>query len=113
MRVALNSHDRRIAPDMDAQVSFLARQRSQATSPPGVLAPAAAITRHDGRALAFVVVDAGSVEARPLTLGDSDGDSRRVLSGLAPGDRVVLDPPPRLRAGQHIREHDDEENAAR
>ena len=39
---------------------------------------------------------------RAVTLGIEDGDNVEVLSGVTPGDRVVVDPPAELAGGDRV-----------
>jgi multidrug efflux pump subunit AcrA (membrane-fusion protein) len=54
------------------------------------------------QALVFVYAE-GKVERRRVTLGQSLGDERQVLSGLRAGERVVLSPPDALRDGATVK----------
>jgi multidrug efflux pump subunit AcrA (membrane-fusion protein) len=47
--------------------------------------------------------DASTVEQRKVRLGRVMGEDRQVLSGLAAGDSVVLDPPATLQDGDKVR----------
>ncbi|MFN7136478.1 MAG: hypothetical protein ACK4MU_03020, partial [Thermomonas sp.] len=47
-------------------------------------------------------VQDGKAVQRALTLGRTLGDDREVLSGLAGGEQVVLDPPPTLADGARV-----------
>jgi membrane fusion protein, multidrug efflux system len=42
------------------------------------------------------------VSVRPVQLGVTDGDNVEVRSGLAPGDRIVIDGADKLRDGAKI-----------
>ncbi|MDE2407980.1 MAG: efflux RND transporter periplasmic adaptor subunit [Xanthomonadaceae bacterium] len=103
VRVALDARgDPRIVPDMGARVSFLEdAPPAQATAKPGVLIPASAVTHRNDKAVAFVV-NAGKAVQRTLTLGRTLGDDREVLSGLAGGEQVVLEPPEALADGARV-----------
>ena len=106
VRIALNSKDPRIVPEMGVNVSFLEPQQAkpaQAAQPRGVRVPAAAIARREGQDVAFVVGDEDRVERRKLKLGASFGNDRQVLSGLQGGDSVVLDPPAELQDGGKVK----------
>jgi multidrug efflux system membrane fusion protein len=46
--------------------------------------------------------DTNTVSVRPVQLGVTDGDRVEVLSGLSPGDRVVIDGADKLRDGAKI-----------
>jgi RND family efflux transporter MFP subunit len=103
VRVALDVRDPRIVPDMGVKVSFLeAAPKPGTTRDTGVRIPASAIVQRAGRAVAFVVADT-TVTAHALTLGRQIGDERQVLSGLTPGDTVVVDPPAELADGARVR----------
>jgi RND family efflux transporter MFP subunit len=101
VRVALRQKDRRILPDMGVRVSFLSAPAAPGAGPAGgagVLVPAAAV-RVEGKAgIVFVFAD-DKVQRRPVTLGQSVGPDRQVLTGLSAGERVVLSPPASLSDG--------------
>ena len=103
VRVALNSKDARIVPDMGVRVSFLeAAKPPQAEQPKGVRAPGAAVVERDGAQVAFVVGDTDTVEQRALKVAGKLGDDVHVTEGLAPGETVVLDPPAELKDGAKV-----------
>lgn len=103
VRVALNSKDARIVPDMGVRVSFLeAAKPQQAEQPKGVRAPGAAVVERDGAQVAFVVGDTDTVEQRALKVAGKLGDDVHVTEGLAPGETVVLDPPAELKDGAKV-----------
>ena len=105
VRVALRQKDRRILPDMGVRVSFLSAPSVPGAPPAGgagVLVPAAAV-RVEGKAgVVFVVAD-DKVQRRSVTLGQSVGPDRQVLSGLSAGERVVLSPPASLGDGTAVK----------
>src|SRR5690606_36288613 len=106
VRVALKERDPRIVPDMGVNVSFLeqaAPQAEQQAPPRGVRVPAAAVATRGGQDVAFVLDEDGErVQQRELEIGRSLGDGRQVLSGLAAGETVVLDPPKDLEDGSRV-----------
>ena len=105
VRVALRQKDRRILPDMGVRVSFLSAPSAPGAPPAGragVLVPAAAV-RVEGKAgVVFVFAD-DKVQRRSVTLGQSVGPDRQVLSGLSAGERVVLSPPASLGDGTAVK----------
>ena len=114
VRVALDRKDPRIVPDMGVRVSFMERQQpQQAQRPAGVRVPGASVVKRDGADVAFAVTgdDSDRAELRQLKLGRTLGDDREVLSGLAAGDEVVLDPPAELQDGGKLKVQDDAEAA--
>ena len=103
VRVALDSRDPRIVPDMGVRVSFLEKAApAQAQRQPAVLAPSAAIVQRGNGDVAFVL-EGERVQQRVLQLGRTLGDDREVLSGLAAGDQVVLAPFDKLADGAKVK----------
>jgi len=103
VRVALDSKDARIVPDMGVRVSFLeAAKPQQAEQPKGVRAPGAAVVERGGAQVAFVVGDEDTVEQRSLKVAGKLGDDVHVTEGLAPGETLVLDPPAELKDGAKV-----------
>jgi len=108
VRIALDVRDPRIVPDMGVKVSFLeSAPTPDASQRQGVRVPAAALVQRDGKDVAFVLGDDDTVRLRPVKPGRALGDDRQVLSGLAAGDTVVLDPPAALADGGKVRVADD------
>ncbi|WP_295968968.1 efflux RND transporter periplasmic adaptor subunit [uncultured Xanthomonas sp.] len=104
VRVALKQKDARIVPEMGVRVSFLEAPQAQTQDKPqGVRVPGAAIVKRAGQDVAFAVKEDNTVEQRALKTGIALGDDRQVLSGLAAGDTVVLDPPEALHAGMQVK----------
>lgn len=103
VRVALKEKDARIVPDMGVRVSFLEAERAdEPQQPRGVRVPQGAVVSQDGRSRAFVV-QGERVALREIETGIALGDGRQVLSGLAAGQSVVLDPPAGLKDGDAVR----------
>src|SRR5690606_1226413 len=104
VRVSLKEKDARVVPDMGVRVSFLeAAPAADAKEPPrGVRVPAGAITERDGGQVAFVLGDDDRVALQPVQTGAGRGDAKVVLSGLAAGQTVVLDPPDTLADGDRV-----------
>jgi multidrug efflux pump subunit AcrA (membrane-fusion protein) len=55
----------------------------------GVVLPSSAILDEGGRPVAYVQVEGETFERRDLELGGKDAERVLVLSGIAPGERVV------------------------
>jgi RND family efflux transporter MFP subunit len=103
VRIAIKQPDPRIVPDMGVRVAFLDPQPAQPVQlTTGVLVPPEAV-RADGAAGVVFVYAAGKVERRSITLGETVGGHRQVLSGLRDGERVVLSPPEALQDGQAVK----------
>lgn len=72
------------------------------TRPDATLIPTAAVGRSQQGAYVWVLDEAGKVAQRPIEPGPEQGDDSSVTSGLAPGERVVIDGLDRLRAGTQV-----------
>ncbi|MBS0580395.1 MAG: efflux RND transporter periplasmic adaptor subunit [Proteobacteria bacterium] len=106
VRIGLDSKDPRIVPDMGVRVSFLEEKKAdaQAQEPPrGVLVPAGALRSDADRSIVFVV-KGGKAQRRVVTVGGSYGESRQVLTGIDPGESLIVDPPAELKDGAAVRE---------
>jgi RND family efflux transporter MFP subunit len=104
VRIAIKSRDARIVPDMGVRVAFLTTQPAAGAPPPvpAVLVPADAV-RGEGAAAAVFVLASERVARRGVTLGQAVGAEREILTGLRPGERVVVAPPPTLKDGDTVR----------
>lgn len=114
-RIAFDRLDARILPDMGVKVSFRDSAKGKppaadtATGPRLMMPKAAARLEGEGgegraegaRAIVFVV-RGDRIERRAVTLGGERGGDVEVLSGLADGERVVVDGPITLRDGDPV-----------
>ena len=67
-----------------------------------VTVPTAAIQRGAPGTYVYLVGTDQTVAVKPVKVGVTDGDKVQVLSGVAAGDRVVIDGTDRLRDGVHV-----------
>jgi len=99
VRIAIDSKDERIVPDMGVRVSFLEEKKpveANARPPVGVLVPSAALRRDGDHDVLFVMKD-HKAKRRVVTLGGVFGNSRQVESGVSPGESVIVDAPAGLQ----------------
>ncbi len=105
VRIAFERLDPRILPDMGVKVAFLkpSEPGQPETAPPRgrLFVPRTAVRTGPGGDLVFVIRDA-RVERRAVELGPLEGDLVEVVSGLAPGERIVVDGPPDLADGDRV-----------
>lgn len=80
---------------MFARVSFDVGQRSRLVVPTTAVSSAGAIDR-------VFAVDGDYARLRMVTLGETHGPWTEVLSGVAPGERVIGVPPPSLTDGARV-----------
>ncbi len=101
VRIALNSKDARIVPDMGVRVSFLETNKPGAPKPTGVWVPSRAVQTVDGKSIVFVVREdkAAQVEVKAGETRDAD---QLITSGLKDGETVVLSPPKGLKDGGRV-----------
>jgi RND family efflux transporter MFP subunit len=103
VKVSILDRDPRILPEMGAKVVFQRESGEAAVAAPRrVLAPAAAVVRSGANASVWVVEN-GRVASRPIQLGRERDASVEVLSGLAGGESVIVDPPAALKDGARVR----------
>lgn len=76
----------------------------EGVDPKGILVTQAAVGRDEkGRPTALIVDGAGRAQLRVLELGGSIGPNWRVISGLAPGDRVIVSGAQDVKPGAPVR----------
>jgi RND family efflux transporter MFP subunit len=94
--------DPRILPEMSARVAFLERPVTPGEEKPRTAVTASALVSRNSGTVAFVVKK-DRVTETPVKTGPILGDTVEVISGLTPGQTVVLDPPKNLRDGSKVK----------
>jgi multidrug efflux system membrane fusion protein len=104
VRVAMESPPNfRVLPGMTANVTIAYRRASILGE--RILIPVEAISETPaGQQVAWVLREDGAVAAQPVTLGAAAGGRMEVISGLAPGDRIVIAGVRSLREGMKVRD---------
>lgn len=100
IEIDLDNHSGQLMPGSQAQVHFKA---PSATST--YIVPASAlIFRRQGMQVATVTDGSDGMVAHlvPVTIGQDDGATVQIVSGLNPGDRVIQDPPDSLIDGEKV-----------
>ena len=107
VRISIDTKEDRIVPDMGARVAFMEEKKSAAAATqapqalPGALVPGDAVKSVADGSVVYVVKDGKAVE-RKVSVGQTMGASRQILSGVAVGERVALAPPEGLKNGDRI-----------
>ena len=96
LRAEFPNPDRKLFPSQFVNIRLLIRTLNNV-----ITVPTAAIQRGAPGTYVYLVDD-DKVAARPVKLGVVDGDKVQIESGLAAGDRVVIDGADRLRDGARI-----------
>lgn len=108
VKVAFDSLDPRVLPEMSARVAFLDRvpsedeRRARPAVPATAVRGEGAVGDPSGGRAVFVVRE-GRVQRTPVRTGMALGDAVELLSGPAEGERVVADPPADLADGDRVR----------
>jgi multidrug efflux pump subunit AcrA (membrane-fusion protein) len=109
VKVAFDSLDARVLPEMGSRVAFLSDP--EAAAPAGaagatlaavVAIPRAAVREVDGRSVVFVV-ERGRAAARAVSPRPLDADRVAVSGGLAPGENVIVEAPATLKDRARVR----------
>jgi RND family efflux transporter MFP subunit len=105
VRIAFDQLDPKILPDMGVKVSFLREEGPAGASQPAApraLVPKVAIRTVDGKQVVFVVHE-DRIERRAVAVGLQQGEQIEVVSGVSPGERVVVDGPQTLKDGDKVK----------
>jgi multidrug efflux system membrane fusion protein len=97
LRAQFENQDETLFPNQFVNVQLLVK-----TLQGVVTVPTSAVQRGAPGTYVYVIKADNTVAVRPVTLGTTDGDMVEVQSGLAPGERVVVDGADRLRDGARV-----------
>lgn len=95
-RAILENADGTLMPGMYAKIRLLSEQGTK------LMLPEAAIGTDQSKKFVYVVDDKNQVEYREVTLGQQTDGRRVALSGVKPGDRVVLTGQAMLKPGMPV-----------
>ncbi|MCA0303061.1 MAG: MdtA/MuxA family multidrug efflux RND transporter periplasmic adaptor subunit [Proteobacteria bacterium] len=98
LRAVFDNKDETLFPNQFVNVRLLVDTVKDAT-----IVPVAAIQRGQPGTFVYLAKADDTVEIRVVELGPTDGEKIQVVSGLKPGDQVVVDGTDRLRDGAKIR----------
>jgi RND family efflux transporter MFP subunit len=100
VRIAINTKDPRILPQMGARVSF---QTGPASGPIGhaLTVPPQAISGNGADGTVFLI-EGDAVLARPVKVGLRTANSVTIISGVAAGDRLAVGDLTKLRDGAKV-----------
>jgi RND family efflux transporter MFP subunit len=94
--------DKRILPEMSAKAAFLTREPTKEEESPLTALNAAAIIDRHGKKEVFLI-NGNKVIETPVTTGRQLGGLTEIVSGVKPGDQVVVKPLDRMKNGARIK----------
>jgi multidrug efflux system membrane fusion protein len=97
LRALFANEERALFPNQFVNIRLLLDTHKDVTT-----MSTAGIQRGVPGTFAYLINPDNTVSVRPVQLGVTDGDRVEVLSGLSPGDRVVIDGADKLRDGAKI-----------
>jgi RND family efflux transporter MFP subunit len=112
VRIAFDTLEPRILPDMGVKVSFLEERKDQGKDPakdaaiaarPSVRIPTAAVVKEGDTSFVWRVID-GEIERVAVSTGGERDGQVEVLSGINAGDVVVAAPVEGLSEGARVKE---------
>jgi membrane fusion protein, multidrug efflux system len=102
LRATVPNPDRRLWPGQFVKVRLVLR-----TIPKAVLIPATAPQQSAKGTFVYVVKDDSTADARPVDLGQRQGDQVVILQGVKPGERVVTNGQVAVTPGGKVRVADE------
>src|SRR6266699_873420 len=97
LKAQFPNEDASLFPNQFVNVRMLLDTRRDAT-----LVPNAAVVRGGQGTFVYVIKDDRTVALRKVSVGVAEGDNLSIESGLAPGERVVVEGSDRLRDGAKV-----------
>lgn len=102
VKVKFLDKDNRILPEMSAKVAFLSREVSGNEQQPRLAVSQKALRVRNDSTTVFLVKGNRVDEVKVVT-GPQLGDMIEISDGLKPGEKVVINPPGKLRDGSKIK----------
>jgi len=102
VKVRFLDKDLRILPEMSAKVAFLQRPVTADEQKPRTAINPTAVLSRNGKNIVFLIKDGRAVDT-PVTLGPEIGDMVEVRGGVKAGEKVVLKPLNKVKAGDKVK----------
>jgi multidrug efflux system membrane fusion protein len=107
LKAVFTNEDNKLWPNQFVNANLLLETRKNST-----VVPTAAILRGPQGAFVYLAKPDKTVEARPVNVSLTQGNTAIIASGVAPGDTVVTDGQDKLQTGSTIEPRDGSQNAA-
>src|SRR4029077_9350930 len=98
LRAKFSNDDRLLYPNQFVNIRLLIDTHKNVTT----ISTAGIQRGAPGTFVYLINTETSTVSVRPVKLGVTDGDKVEVLSGISPGDRIVIDGADKLRDGAKI-----------
>ena len=85
-----------------ARTGSFGRARFVAGSRRTIVVPSSSVLQRAGLSFVFVVDEASQAHLRPVVTGNVDRGRTEVLTGVSPGEHIVVNPPPTLADGGRV-----------
>jgi RND family efflux transporter MFP subunit len=103
VRVGFDKLDPRILPQMSVKVGFYDVGGTKTGATRAVSVPKSVVQQLEGRDVVLIIAN-GRAERRAVTVGEVGREETTLISGLTPGERVVVDWPAGLTDGVKVKE---------
>ncbi len=97
LRAIFNNENRALFPNQFVNARLLEQEKMGVT-----LLPSAAIQRNTNNTYVYLVKPDNTVTIRNIELGATEGDQSEIVSGLSPGDTVVMTGVDKLQEGSRV-----------
>jgi hypothetical protein len=97
VEIDVDNHSGELLPGSLAQVHF----KTTSAGPTRIVPAAALIFRKEGLCVG-VVVNGNTAHLVPVVIGEDDGASVQIVTGLSSSDQVIQDPPDSLIEGEKV-----------
>lgn len=102
VKVRFIEKDIRILPEMSAKVAFLQRPVTPDEQKPRTAVSPLSIISRGNKNVVFLLKDNYAVEF-PVKTGEKLGDLVEIVDGIKPGDRIIANPPDRIKNGTRVK----------
>ncbi len=102
VKIKFLDKDKRILPEMSAKVAFLEQPLTPEDMSSRLAVNASSIIQRNGKHYIFIVKENRALETQ-ITPGEKIGDMVAIRSGANAGDRIVANPPEKLRDNTRIK----------
>jgi membrane fusion protein, multidrug efflux system len=108
LRATFNNSGDALFPNQFVNARLLVEEKRGVT-----LVPNAVVQRNTQTAYVYLVKPDSTVTVRNVVVGTTEGDHTEIVSGLSPGDTVVMTGVDKLQEGSKVRTHFESEAAAK